>query len=87
MKLILALIPVTLTASLALAEPEKPNNPLADGTTWRDLKGDVVGEAAILDGSALFSVTAPYRATTPRRCRSRSSRRTRRRTRSNPSSW
>jgi sulfur-oxidizing protein SoxY len=62
MKLILALIPAMLTASLAFAEPEKPNNPLADGTTWRDLKGDVVGEAAILDGSALFSVTAPYRA-------------------------
>jgi hypothetical protein len=50
MKLILALIPAMLTASLAFAEPEKPNNPLADGTTWRDLKGDVVGEAAILDG-------------------------------------
>lgn len=62
MKLILALIPAMLSASLALAEPEKPNNPLADGATWRDLKSDVVGEAAILDGAALFSVTAPYRA-------------------------
>ena len=62
MKLILALIPAMLTASLALAEPEKPNNPLADGATWHDLKGDVVDEAAILDGTTLFSVTAPYRA-------------------------
>ncbi|MDX0748305.1 quinoprotein dehydrogenase-associated SoxYZ-like carrier [Sinorhizobium medicae] len=62
MKLILALIPVMLTANLALAEPEKPDNPLADGTTWHDLKGDIVGEAAILDGTALFSVAAPYRA-------------------------
>lgn len=37
-------------------------NPLVDGETWRELRYDVVGDAPIQDGSALFELDAPYRA-------------------------
>lgn len=37
-------------------------NPLEASLTWDDLRGDVVGEAALADGSTLFDVSAPYRA-------------------------
>ncbi len=37
-------------------------NPLIAGETWVDLKGDIVGDAEILDGNHLFSLEAPYRA-------------------------
>lgn len=37
-------------------------NPLADGPTWEDLRIDVVGDAPLADGAALFDVDAPYRA-------------------------
>jgi sulfur-oxidizing protein SoxY len=51
-----------LAASVASAQQETPDNPLVESATWNELKGDIVGDAAILDGAALFSVTAPYRA-------------------------
>jgi sulfur-oxidizing protein SoxY len=62
MKLTLAGFSVMLAASLAYAQQETPDNPLVEGPTWNELKGDIVGTTAILDGAALFSVTAPYRA-------------------------
>ncbi len=37
-------------------------NPLANGETWADLKGDVVGDIPIVQSEELFSVDAPYRA-------------------------
>lgn len=52
-------------ASLALpvhAETSAPKNPLIDGETWAELRGDIVGEDAIADGATLFVVDAPYRA-------------------------
>jgi len=41
---------------------ETIQNPLTDSASWADLQVDVVGEAPIADGSALFTVDAPYRA-------------------------
>ena len=61
MKMFLRSIAIaTLLASSANAGSVK--NPLKDGDTWADLKGDVIGEAALLDGAKLFTVDAPYRA-------------------------
>ncbi|WEX74079.1 quinoprotein dehydrogenase-associated SoxYZ-like carrier [Sinorhizobium numidicum] len=62
MKLMFAGFSVMLAASLASAQQETPDNPLVEGPTWNELKDDIVGKTAILDGAALFSVTAPYRA-------------------------
>ena len=44
------------------AQAEEVKNPLKDGETWAELKGDVLGEVTPLDGGNLFSVAAPYRA-------------------------
>ena len=38
------------------------DNPLVDGETWAELKFDVVGDAEIADGSAVFVLDAPFRA-------------------------
>lgn len=52
--------------ALALAAPafagDPAANPLAASETWEDLRYDVVGDAEIADGAALFTVDAPYRA-------------------------
>ncbi|MEY8828478.1 quinoprotein dehydrogenase-associated SoxYZ-like carrier [Sedimentitalea sp. XS_ASV28] len=56
-----ALLVASLTLP-AIAETPAPRNPLTDGETWADLRGDIVGEAVIADGAALFEVDAPYRA-------------------------
>ncbi|AWI60946.1 quinoprotein dehydrogenase-associated SoxYZ-like carrier [Sinorhizobium fredii] len=61
-KLIFAGFSLLLAASLASAQQERPDNPLVQGPTWDELKGDIVGDMSILDGAALFSVAAPYRA-------------------------
>ncbi len=37
-------------------------NPLIDGATWEDLRGDFVDEATLMDGSTLLQIEAPYRA-------------------------
>lgn len=37
-------------------------NPLKNGETWADLKGDVIGDIKPLAGADLFTVDAPYRA-------------------------
>lgn len=55
-----ALIAACLAAPLAAGDAAK--NALTDSATWEELRGDVVGDAALLDGSALFEITAPYRA-------------------------
>lgn len=55
-----ALVAFALVTTPAIADTIK--NPLKDGETWSDLQYDVVGDAKILDGAALFSVDAPYRA-------------------------
>ena len=49
----------------ALASPlaaEEIKNPLTEGATWIDLRGDVVGDAQITESQTLFTVDAPYRA-------------------------
>ena len=54
------LVSAILMAGAANADAIK--NPMKDGETWDLLKEDVVGEAALLDGTKLFTVDAPYRA-------------------------
>ena len=54
------LLAVAICVAPALAA--EVENPLVDGVTWTELKGDVVGDAEILDGSTLFALDAPYRA-------------------------
>lgn len=56
-------VPVlALALGFAPALAGEVKNPLKDGETWADLRGDVVGDAEIQDGSALFTFDAPYRA-------------------------
>lgn len=48
---------------LALALPvTAAENPLTDSPTWEDMRIDVAGDVLLQDGSALFSVEAPYLA-------------------------
>lgn len=54
------LLALAITSAPALAD--EAQNPLVEGETWADLKGDVVGEAELLDGASLFTLDAPYRA-------------------------
>ncbi|WP_102106549.1 quinoprotein dehydrogenase-associated SoxYZ-like carrier [Oceaniglobus roseus] len=58
MKLLVSAALAALVAQAALAQ----DNPLTDQGSWADLKDSIVGDAALQDGSALFSVDAPYRA-------------------------
>ncbi|MBD8891037.1 quinoprotein dehydrogenase-associated SoxYZ-like carrier [Labrenzia suaedae] len=44
----------------AKQEPAAP--PLQPGSTWEDLKADILGDQAPADGSGIISVGAPYRA-------------------------
>lgn len=44
------------------ANSEALKNPLTDSATWQDMRFDIVGDASIADGGALFNVDAPYRA-------------------------
>ncbi|NIZ09418.1 quinoprotein dehydrogenase-associated SoxYZ-like carrier [Pseudooceanicola sp. HF7] len=37
-------------------------NPLIDSPTWAELRGDVVGDVPISDGTGIIDVEAPYRA-------------------------
>ena len=41
---------------------EERSNPLTESESWDAIRYDVVGEAEIADGGALFEVGAPYRA-------------------------
>lgn len=37
-------------------------NPLQSVGSWNDLRGDIIGEVELQDGTALFDIVAPYRA-------------------------
>ncbi len=59
MKHLVAASLIALIAQGALAQ----DNPLIDSPTWElDLRADLVGDTPLLDGSGIFSVEAPYRA-------------------------
>ena len=62
MKMIRFTVLAALLAQPALATDASINNPLTESESWQDLRIDIVGEAEISDGSALFEVDAPYRA-------------------------
>ena len=52
-----------IAAALSLTSPAlAQENPLQDGETWEYLRGDIVGDESLQDGSTLFAVDAPYRA-------------------------
>lgn len=57
MKHVLASLCLALALPAAAAE-----NPLTDSPTWEAIRADVVGDAALRDGSAMFTVDVPYRA-------------------------
>ncbi|ETX28657.1 quinoprotein dehydrogenase-associated SoxYZ-like carrier [Roseivivax isoporae] len=60
--LIAALASALIGAGAGGAAADTAANPLEDGPTWEELRGDVVGDAEIAPGDALFAVDAPYRA-------------------------
>lgn len=62
MKFVCAAVLATSLALPAYAETSARKNPLNDGETWAELRGDIVGDEVIADGAALFDVDAPYRA-------------------------
>ena len=62
MQTILRSLAVAALLVSGAAHSEDIKNPLKDGETWAELKGDVLGEMVPLDGADLFSVDAPYRA-------------------------
>ena len=55
---------LTVTALLAgtTVQADEIKNPLKDGETWSELKGDVIGDVVPLTDSGLFTFDAPYRA-------------------------
>ena len=66
--LVLASI-VALTAHGALANDTTRSNPLEDGQTWADLRGDFIDEGIELrDGAALFTSMRPIGPMTRRQC-------------------
>lgn len=63
MKKTMAALVMALLAQGAHAGNTERANPLTESETWADLRGDFVDDDVTLqDGSALFSVEAPYRA-------------------------
>lgn len=62
MRQVLAGMSFLLIAGLAVAEEPVSDNPLVEGTTWATIKDAIAGEVPLSDGSALLTVTAPYRA-------------------------
>ena len=53
---------VALLSGPVWAAESLPENPLTDSESWQELRGDIIGEAEIADGTKLFEVDAPYRA-------------------------
>ncbi len=49
-------------AAPALSDGAAVQNPLTDSASWQDLRYDIIGDRAIAEGSALFTLDAPYRA-------------------------
>ncbi len=62
MKILYAMARAALVAGAASAATDAVQNPLTTSESWTDLRGDITGDAEIGDGSAVFSVDAPYRA-------------------------
>ncbi|WP_186766648.1 quinoprotein dehydrogenase-associated SoxYZ-like carrier [Puniceibacterium confluentis] len=62
MKILHAIVLATLIVSPAHAANDAAQNPLTDSESWTDLRGDILGDAALADGSGVFAVNAPYRA-------------------------
>ncbi|MEO3416463.1 quinoprotein dehydrogenase-associated SoxYZ-like carrier [Roseovarius sp. CAU 1744] len=62
MKLIRFTLLAALLSGPALATDSTHKNPLTDSESWQGLRGDIVGDAEVADGTALFEVDAPYRA-------------------------
>lgn len=62
MKHLSAILAVILVTGSVHAQQADPVNPLDDGETWATLQEDFVGDTVLHDGTALFSVDAPYRA-------------------------
>jgi sulfur-oxidizing protein SoxY len=61
-KILHAMALATLIAGPVCAASDAIQNPLTTSESWTDLRGDIVGDDEIADGSAVFSVDAPYRA-------------------------
>lgn len=61
LKFVTAAMVIACLGAPAIAGATK-DNPLTESATWADLRGDVVGEASLLDGSALLDISAPFRA-------------------------
>ncbi len=55
-------ITAVLVALTGPVSADTIKNPLTEGETWLDLRGDVVGDAEIAESQTLFLVDAPYRA-------------------------
>lgn len=49
-------------ATAAAAQTAEEPNPMIPGGTWDEIRTDIAGEVTLQDGSALFAVEAPYRA-------------------------
>lgn len=58
----LTCIATVLALAAPMAGAGEIKNPLTDTGSWIDLKDDVIGAVAPLDGAALFDFEAPYRA-------------------------
>ncbi len=58
----LAALSVLLSAGFALGDEPRLDNPMVESPTWNDIRGDISGDAPLLDGSNLLTLTAPYRA-------------------------
>ncbi len=52
---------VVLSSTIGFAGTEK-DNPMIDSPTWADLKGDIVGDVQLSDGTGRVSMEAPFRA-------------------------
>ena len=55
----LALATVALPLAALAADDA---NPMIEGGSWAEIQVDVIGDVALQDGSAMFAVEAPYRA-------------------------
>ncbi len=62
MKIFHTIALAALIAGPVCAATEAVQNPLTESESWTDLRGDIIGDAPIRDGSAVFAVDAPYRA-------------------------
>lgn len=50
------------TVALPAAPRADDRSALVEGETWNELRGDVVGEAELLDAEGLYALEAPFRA-------------------------